>query len=82
LARRNLPSLWTRTFPLANRSATVATVSFVFLVQELTARTRSPKESFGRGFKIWLFFFIALYPFDSSFNAFVQSNFVRHCHGG
>jgi hypothetical protein len=72
-----LPSLWRRTFPLANKSATVATVSFVSLVQELTAMIRSPSESFERGFKMRLFFFMLCVLFDSTFDAFVQSNFAR-----
>ena len=52
------PLFWTRTWPLAKRSATVATVSLVLLVQELTARMRSPSDGRVRGFSICWFFFI------------------------
>src|SRR5215212_3927522 len=45
-----------RTWPVARRSATVATVSVVLLVQELTAKIRSPRESLGRGLRICVFF--------------------------
>src|ERR1044071_5388835 len=63
-ARMKRPSLWTRTLPLANRSATVATVSLVLRVQELTATIRSPSESFfWRGLRIRLCFFIESTPF-------------------
>src|SRR5437763_7575180 len=59
----NRPSLCTRTFPLPKRSATVATVSLVFLVHELTATIRSPRESFlGRGLRIRECFFIESTP--------------------
>ena len=50
--------LWTRTLPLAKRSATVATVSLVLFVHELTAKTKSPRESLERGLRISVFFFI------------------------
>ena len=55
-ARIERPLLSRRTWPLASRSATVATVSVVLLVQELTATIKSPRESFGRGLSICVFF--------------------------
>ena len=50
--------LCTRTLPLSKRSATVATVSLVLFVHELTARIKSPRESLERGLRIRVFFFI------------------------
>ncbi|PYJ52484.1 MAG: hypothetical protein DME87_00005, partial [Verrucomicrobia bacterium] len=58
-ARMKRPLFWTRTWPLAKRSATAATVSLLLLVQELTATMRSPRESLVRGFRIWRFLFIS-----------------------
>jgi hypothetical protein len=52
-ARRKRPLSFTRTFPLARRSATAATISVLLRVQELTARIRSPSESRARGLMIW-----------------------------
>jgi hypothetical protein len=64
--------LWTRTWPLSNRSATVATVSLVLFVHELTARIKSPRESLERGLRISVFFFIDNVVFDSNWAAIVQ----------
>ena len=63
-ARKKRPLSFKRTWPLAKRSATVATVSLLLLVQELTAKMRSPSESLVRGFRIWRFLFIS-WPFWS-----------------
>lgn len=64
--------LCTRTLPLSKRSATVATVSLVLFVHELTARIKSPRESFERGLRISVFFFIDNAVFDSNSGAIVQ----------
>lgn len=51
----------TRTWPLARRSATAATISLLLCVHEPTARIKSPSESRVRGFRIcrnWRFCFI------------------------
>lgn len=58
-ARKKRPLSCKRTWPLAKRSATAATVSLLLLVQELTATMRSPRESLVRGFRIWRFLFIS-----------------------
>jgi hypothetical protein len=61
--------------PLAKRSATVATVSLVLFVHELTARIKSPRESLERGLRISVFFFIdnvILDSIDSNSGAIVQ----------
>lgn len=71
------PFLWTRTWPLPSRSATAATVSLVFLVQELTARIRSPRESFWGDFKICVFFFIELSPVREQIRCHRSKDFAR-----